>query len=180
MESNTKLRWGAACLNCRKYKIRCDGSKPVCGRCAQFGRADCAYGRGPPPSLDARLQEQFADFGQRVGVIAPAGNQTAAREGSEASLAAGSLSRSRTPAPFTSRDPVPVEFPGPSDIFGLAEWDRQSDLTVYTRQMMCVPLIVIVASHSERFSDSTISGWKYSYSIDHNFLSTSITPDGDA
>lgn len=140
MEPNTKLRWGAACLNCRKYKIRCDGAKPTCGRCVQFGRSDCAYGRGPPPSLDARLQEQFADFGQRVGIIAPAGYQAASQEASEAS---GSLSRSRTPALSAPRDLVPVEFPGPNDIFGLAQWDRRSELPLYTRQLMCVYLILV-------------------------------------
>ena len=148
MESNAKLRWGAACLNCRKYKIRCDGAKPMCSRCVQFGRADCAYGRGPPPSLDARLQQQFADFGQRVGVIAPAGNQGTSRGASEAALATGSSSRSRTPASVTSRDPVPVEFPGPSDIPGLAEWDRQSELPPYTRQLMYICSIVASDSTS--------------------------------
>ncbi|TDL21439.1 hypothetical protein BD410DRAFT_829157 [Rickenella mellea] len=41
---NTPLPLGKACLTCRRRKIRCDGTRPVCAQCARANRpADCEY-----------------------------------------------------------------------------------------------------------------------------------------
>ncbi|KAF8309043.1 hypothetical protein DL93DRAFT_2231222 [Clavulina sp. PMI_390] len=52
----TPLDKGAACLQCRKLKARCDGLRPQCSRCHHIGR-NCAYSAGAPRrSLGAALE----------------------------------------------------------------------------------------------------------------------------
>ncbi|KAF8342021.1 uncharacterized protein EI90DRAFT_1296525 [Cantharellus anzutake] len=43
---------GAACLQCKKRKKRCDGVKPVCGPCIRIGTAEqCEFPQPPPPKV---------------------------------------------------------------------------------------------------------------------------------
>lgn len=148
----------SACVIVCLYMQRCDGEKPTCGRCAQSGRTDCTYGRGPPPSADARLQAQFADFGQRVGVITPMGYEPAAQgNSSAASSSSSSSSRSRTPAPSMPRAARPPEFPGPSEIYGLGNWDGRGELPVYTRQHMWVSILQTLCTLIPLLNSETVS-----------------------
>ncbi|KAF7291461.1 Zn(2)-C6 fungal-type domain-containing protein [Mycena kentingensis (nom. inval.)] len=49
---------GKACNNCRYLKIRCDGKKPVCGRCTGTQKQDsCNYKGESYPSKASLLQE---------------------------------------------------------------------------------------------------------------------------
>ncbi|KAF8333102.1 uncharacterized protein EI90DRAFT_3052991 [Cantharellus anzutake] len=40
--SSASLTPGQACLECRRRKVKCDGSRPVCGRCDRL-RKECEY-----------------------------------------------------------------------------------------------------------------------------------------
>ncbi|KAI0636017.1 hypothetical protein C8Q77DRAFT_608668 [Trametes polyzona] len=58
---------GAACLNCRRRKMRCDGVRPVCGQCIRTNREiDCEYTDGPGPSPTQILEEQIARLESRI------------------------------------------------------------------------------------------------------------------
>ncbi|RPD60171.1 hypothetical protein L227DRAFT_502556 [Lentinus tigrinus ALCF2SS1-6] len=65
--SSRRAPRGAACLNCRRRKMRCDGGRPVCGQCIRTGReADCEYTDGPGPSPTQVLEEQIARLESRI------------------------------------------------------------------------------------------------------------------
>ncbi|KAF8304862.1 hypothetical protein DL93DRAFT_2090045, partial [Clavulina sp. PMI_390] len=57
------LAKGAACVSCRKWKEKCDGSKPICARCRQY-RRDCAYTVGitKRPSLMKSLEARALEL----------------------------------------------------------------------------------------------------------------------
>ncbi|KAI9066252.1 hypothetical protein FKP32DRAFT_1610151 [Trametes sanguinea] len=58
---------GAACLNCRRRKMRCDGARPICGQCIRTNREiDCEYTDGPGPSPTQILEEQIARLESRI------------------------------------------------------------------------------------------------------------------
>ncbi|KAI0325291.1 hypothetical protein GY45DRAFT_1330474 [Cubamyces sp. BRFM 1775] len=58
---------GAACLNCRRRKMRCDGARPICGQCIRTNREiDCEYTDGPGPSPTQVLEEQIARLESRI------------------------------------------------------------------------------------------------------------------
>ncbi|KAH9847663.1 hypothetical protein C2E23DRAFT_490406 [Lenzites betulinus] len=65
--SSKRAPRGAACLNCRRRKMRCDGVRPVCGQCIRTSREiDCEYTDGPGPSPTQQLEEQIARLESRI------------------------------------------------------------------------------------------------------------------
>ncbi|KAF8649378.1 hypothetical protein AX16_005819 [Volvariella volvacea WC 439] len=65
--NNKILKRGMACLNCRQFKIKCDGQKPVCGPCMHHPRRDeCDYDDGPGPTKMRQLEEEIARLKQRI------------------------------------------------------------------------------------------------------------------
>ncbi|KAF8309025.1 hypothetical protein DL93DRAFT_2231211 [Clavulina sp. PMI_390] len=56
---------GAACLQCRKLKMKCDGLLPHCSRCARLHK-ECAYPRGvakrPPRPVTESLQARILEL----------------------------------------------------------------------------------------------------------------------
>ncbi|KAL1949573.1 hypothetical protein VTO73DRAFT_8454 [Trametes versicolor] len=65
--SSKRAPRGAACLNCRRRKMRCDGIRPVCGQCIRTNREiDCEYTDGPGPSPTQVLEEQIARLESRI------------------------------------------------------------------------------------------------------------------
>ncbi|KAI0359774.1 hypothetical protein OH77DRAFT_1493304 [Trametes cingulata] len=65
--SSKRAPRGAACLNCRRRKMRCDGARPVCGQCIRTNReVDCEYTDGPGPSPTQVLEEQIARLESRI------------------------------------------------------------------------------------------------------------------
>ncbi|KAJ7814481.1 hypothetical protein B0H13DRAFT_1924806 [Mycena leptocephala] len=52
------LKRGRACMNCRFLKIKCDGTKPICGPCRKRPKDDeCEYSEGPTRSRTKALEE---------------------------------------------------------------------------------------------------------------------------
>ncbi|KAJ7289350.1 hypothetical protein C8J57DRAFT_1046947 [Mycena rebaudengoi] len=63
----TSLAKGRACVNCRRRKVKCDGSRPICGPCSRcsavFG--DCEY-TDAGPSHGQLLEEQISILQARI------------------------------------------------------------------------------------------------------------------
>jgi hypothetical protein len=56
----TPLQRGSACLSCRKRKMKCDGSRPICQQCSRGNRsADCEYDDGKTKTRTQLLQEKI-------------------------------------------------------------------------------------------------------------------------
>ncbi|KAI0775118.1 hypothetical protein BD413DRAFT_653678 [Trametes elegans] len=65
--SSKRAPRGAACLNCRRRKMKCDGIRPVCGQCVRTNReVDCEYTDGPGPSPTQVLEEQITRLESRI------------------------------------------------------------------------------------------------------------------
>ncbi|KAJ6625834.1 hypothetical protein B0H10DRAFT_2000941 [Mycena sp. CBHHK59/15] len=72
--SQNALERGGACLSCRHRKVRCDGARPACGRCSEFGRAeDCEYvdsqGQTESQNLEASIARLEARIRQLGGTL---------------------------------------------------------------------------------------------------------------
>ncbi|KAF7341874.1 Zn(2)-C6 fungal-type domain-containing protein [Mycena sanguinolenta] len=66
-ESFKPLNKGAACINCRRRKIKCDGVKPMCGQCSRYSTAfsDCEYSEDGP-TKSQMLEEQISILQNRI------------------------------------------------------------------------------------------------------------------
>ncbi|OBT70731.1 hypothetical protein VF21_10138 [Pseudogymnoascus sp. 05NY08] len=51
-------RYGFACLNCRRKKIKCGGEKPICSNCSGDLRHSCHYGNQRTAEIQLRLAQQ--------------------------------------------------------------------------------------------------------------------------
>ncbi|KAJ7750478.1 hypothetical protein DFH07DRAFT_549262 [Mycena maculata] len=61
------LQRGRACFNCRRKKIRCDGSRPVCGPCRRGGSTeDCEYTTGQKPAKIEILEANINRVQSRI------------------------------------------------------------------------------------------------------------------
>ncbi|EJD06269.1 uncharacterized protein FOMMEDRAFT_166504 [Fomitiporia mediterranea MF3/22] len=61
------LQRGSACLSCRKRKMKCDATKPVCRQCVKANRAEeCDYDDGRQKSRTQILQEKIAKLEDRI------------------------------------------------------------------------------------------------------------------
>ncbi|TFK29693.1 hypothetical protein FA15DRAFT_631604 [Coprinopsis marcescibilis] len=61
------LKRGKACMNCRFLKIKCDGTKPVCGPCRRHPKDDeCEYADGPGRSRTKALEDQVSRLEARL------------------------------------------------------------------------------------------------------------------
>ncbi|KAG7443443.1 uncharacterized protein BT62DRAFT_1078508 [Guyanagaster necrorhizus] len=61
------LKRGKACLTCRFLKIKCDGTKPVCGPCLRHPKDDpCEYADSPRRSRTKVLEDQVARLEARL------------------------------------------------------------------------------------------------------------------
>jgi hypothetical protein len=67
MSSATPLQRGSACLSCRKRKMKCDGSRPICQQCNRANRAaDCEYDDGKTKTRTQVLQEKIHRLEARI------------------------------------------------------------------------------------------------------------------
>ncbi|GAW07563.1 Zn -Cys binuclear cluster domain-containing protein [Lentinula edodes] len=61
------LKRGKACLTCRFLKIRCDGTRPICGPCQRTPKDDpCEYADGPGRSRTRTLEETVSRLEARL------------------------------------------------------------------------------------------------------------------
>lgn len=61
------LQRGSACLSCRKRKLKCSGSRPVCEQCSKANRAaDCEFDDGKAKTRTQLLQEKISMLESRV------------------------------------------------------------------------------------------------------------------
>ncbi|QRW00904.1 Fungal Zn(2)-Cys(6) binuclear cluster domain [Ceratobasidium sp. AG-Ba] len=62
------LHRGAACLECRRRKLKCDGVRPVCGCCERGRRPnECDY--DPPEGKAFRLQQRIRELEATIQAI---------------------------------------------------------------------------------------------------------------
>ncbi|KAF8206876.1 hypothetical protein K438DRAFT_1963185 [Mycena galopus ATCC 62051] len=68
MDSMAPLPKGAACINCRRRKIKCDGARPMCSQCSKYSTAfsDCEYNEDGGPSQSQLLEEQISILQSRI------------------------------------------------------------------------------------------------------------------
>ncbi|KAG9049087.1 hypothetical protein FS837_011215 [Tulasnella sp. UAMH 9824] len=93
------LRKGAACLQCRKRKMRCDAGQPHCANCVK-GKKDCQYAAGRAKTKTQLLREKIQDLESKIRALETA---SAARH-SEGNSPAGESSSS-SPHNGSSADP---------------------------------------------------------------------------
>ncbi|KAF8191549.1 hypothetical protein K438DRAFT_1830705 [Mycena galopus ATCC 62051] len=63
----TPLQRGSACLCCRKRKLKCDGTRPVCTQCIKMNRDDeCEYDDKKQKSRTQKLKEKLSVLEQRL------------------------------------------------------------------------------------------------------------------
>ncbi|KAJ7348963.1 hypothetical protein DFH08DRAFT_863952 [Mycena albidolilacea] len=61
------LQRGSACLCCRKRKLKCDGTRPVCTQCIKMNRdAECEYDDKKQKSRTQKLKEKLSVLEQRL------------------------------------------------------------------------------------------------------------------
>ncbi|CAL1703325.1 unnamed protein product [Somion occarium] len=67
MKTDTPLQRGKACLCCRKRKMKCDGTRPVCSQCMKANReAECQYHDKKQISRTQLLQQKVAKLEARL------------------------------------------------------------------------------------------------------------------
>ncbi|KAG8966870.1 hypothetical protein FRC03_011191 [Tulasnella sp. 419] len=66
--STTALRKGAACLQCRKRKMRCDAGQPQCANCVK-GKKDCQYAAGRAKTKTQLLREKITDLETKIRLL---------------------------------------------------------------------------------------------------------------
>ncbi|KAJ7771493.1 hypothetical protein B0H16DRAFT_1305750 [Mycena metata] len=63
----TPLQRGSACLCCRKRKLKCDGTRPVCNQCVKMNRdEECEYDDKKQKSRTQKLKEKLSALEQRL------------------------------------------------------------------------------------------------------------------
>lgn len=73
--SVSPLQRGSACLSCRRRKMKCDGSRPVCQQCTRANRtADCEYDEGKSKTRTQLLQEKIQRLELRIQEMESSGS----------------------------------------------------------------------------------------------------------
>lgn len=75
------LHRGAACLECRRRKLKCDGVRPVCG-CCERGRRPGQCDFDPPEGRAYRLQQRIRELEETIHAIESQSRRRRARTGS--------------------------------------------------------------------------------------------------
>ncbi|KDQ16048.1 hypothetical protein BOTBODRAFT_173329 [Botryobasidium botryosum FD-172 SS1] len=107
---SAKGRWslqrGAACIACRKKKHKCDGQRPVCGRCLRAGTApDCVY--SVPKARAQTLQNKLRDLETQIQVLS---TTAAATPNRTTNLSALEPLPFRAPKPWLMKNPAPLGY----------------------------------------------------------------------
>ncbi|KAJ7063614.1 hypothetical protein C8F01DRAFT_1133708 [Mycena amicta] len=65
--ANVPLQRGSACLCCRRRKLKCDGTRPVCTQCIKMNReAECEYDDKKQKSRTQKLKEKLSMLEQQL------------------------------------------------------------------------------------------------------------------
>ncbi|KAF8324897.1 uncharacterized protein EI90DRAFT_3074328 [Cantharellus anzutake] len=64
------LQPGSACLTCRQRKTKCDGVRPICGRCARLGK-QCAFENETRKPRTERLLDKIALLESKIAAYDP-------------------------------------------------------------------------------------------------------------
>ncbi|RAK87408.1 hypothetical protein BO79DRAFT_197479 [Aspergillus costaricaensis CBS 115574] len=100
-----RRRVNAACLTCRKRKIRCSGEQPVCKTCSDYNHICQGYSE---PSAHARSQSDAASRTPTIAPLPPPSDATALRAARKAASRSPSSPR-RTIVPITGGADKPSE-----------------------------------------------------------------------
>ncbi|KAG8884803.1 hypothetical protein FRB98_002162 [Tulasnella sp. 332] len=79
------LRKGAACLPCRKRKMKCDAGQPQCANCVK-GKKECTYAAGRAKTKTQLLREKIQDLENKIKALEQqSGSQAGSGESSSSS-----------------------------------------------------------------------------------------------
>ncbi|KAF8602779.1 hypothetical protein BDV93DRAFT_188029 [Ceratobasidium sp. AG-I] len=122
------LHRGAACLECRRRKLKCDGVRPVCGCCERGRRpGQCDY--DPPEGRAFRLQQRIHELEQTIHAIESqsrrrARNSVAPGSGSSAGPSAAPSRAVNRPTglPSSSADYAQPQIIAPNQLPASVDW----------------------------------------------------------
>ncbi|KAF8873966.1 hypothetical protein CPB84DRAFT_1798041 [Gymnopilus junonius] len=101
---------GAACVSCRRRKMKCDGKRPVCSQCDRAGRAeDCEYMTGQERSTVQILEDNISRLEARIQELQNPATPAAAVKLHQP-YTGGPSSAQQPPVPSPSRTP-PIQDP---------------------------------------------------------------------
>jgi hypothetical protein len=73
-------RYGFACSNCRRKKVRCGGEKPACANCCRISQEICHYGPQKSTSLQLeRAQQEIQDLQEQLKFVQRSNRAASAR-----------------------------------------------------------------------------------------------------
>ncbi|CEL54504.1 hypothetical protein RSOLAG1IB_07107 [Rhizoctonia solani AG-1 IB] len=94
--ANPTLHRGAACLECRRRKLKCDGVRPICG-CCQRGKRTSQCNFDPPEGRVFALQQRICELEESIRAIEARPRRS--RRGSPDSTGNAPETRSTTTVP---------------------------------------------------------------------------------
>ncbi|KAI0093808.1 hypothetical protein BDY19DRAFT_919028 [Irpex rosettiformis] len=93
MKVTNPLQRGKACLSCRKRKMKCDGTRPVCSQCTKANReAECQYHDKKQVSRTEMLRAKMAKLEERLRQL----------ENEQSVASSSSTSDTQSPEPSSS------------------------------------------------------------------------------
>ncbi|KAJ7253377.1 hypothetical protein B0H12DRAFT_1116935 [Mycena haematopus] len=108
------LQRGSACLCCRKRKLKCDGTRPVCTQCIKMNRDDeCEYDDKKQKSRTQKLKEKLSILEQRLRELESesAATSPSTSDASSASTQQSSPEIASLPSLFGAGSPVSAHAP---------------------------------------------------------------------
>ncbi|CAE6420007.1 unnamed protein product [Rhizoctonia solani] len=78
-DSGRVLPRSAGCHICRQRKVRCDGLRPACGRCAKT-RIECTYGEEIKKSKITLLRDEISELRKRIQELEGGGDPSSASQ----------------------------------------------------------------------------------------------------
>ncbi|KAH7344907.1 hypothetical protein B0J17DRAFT_637499 [Rhizoctonia solani] len=73
-DSGRALHRGTGCHICRQRKVRCDGTRPACGRCVK-SRSECTYDEEIKKSKITLLRDEISELKKRIQELEGGGDQ---------------------------------------------------------------------------------------------------------
>ncbi|KAJ6500684.1 hypothetical protein C8R45DRAFT_1071233 [Mycena sanguinolenta] len=117
----TPLQRGSACLCCRKRKLKCDGTRPVCTQCIKMNRdEECEYDDKKQKSRTQKLKEKLSVLEQRLRELESGSAAT-----SPSSSDPGSLPVTQHSSPELAALPSPFAG-GSGNLFDNYSWSSSS------------------------------------------------------
>ncbi|KAJ7611661.1 hypothetical protein FB45DRAFT_313702 [Roridomyces roridus] len=128
----TPLQRGSACLSCRKRKLKCDGTRPICTQCIKMNRDDeCEYDDKKQKSRTQKLKEKLSVLEQRLREL-ESESAAASPSGSDASSLGLPLTQHSSPEltalPASVYDTTPAAYRSAAPVLPLLDSELLGNL----------------------------------------------------